>query len=151
MAKSDCEKGCRDDRDQRNSRDRCDKVDAHHLDLHYTSSDDETKNNDETKNKYVNDDDASKSTASSNADDNNFAVAIKMPAKNANKGRRGSAITNKEVIVVRKRKPDAVTVLRKEKRTKVSKKIIESDSDKDDDDNFLVSCDKALDHDPLNI
>ncbi len=57
--------------------DRRDKVDAHHLNPSYTSSDDETKNDDE--NTYVNDD-MSKSMASSDADDDNFAIAFAPPA-----------------------------------------------------------------------
>jgi hypothetical protein len=88
---------------------------------------------------------------SSNADDDNFAVAIETPAKNATKAKRGSSVTEKEVIAVRKRKPDVVKVPRKEKRTKSNKKIIESDSDEDDDDNFLASCRKTLERDPLDI
>jgi hypothetical protein len=47
------------------------------------------------------------------------------------------------MITARKRKPDAVTVPHKEKKAKSNKKIIESDSDEDSDDN--------LDRDPLNI
>jgi hypothetical protein len=55
------------------------------------------------------------------------------------------------VIAARKRKPDAVKVPLKEKRTKSNKKIVESDSDEDDDDNFLASCRKTLERDPLDI
>ena len=99
----------------------------------------------------VNDDDVSRSTASSDADDDNFAVAIETPAKNATKAKRGSSVTKKEVIAARKHKPDAVKVPCKEKRTKSNKKIIESDSDEDDDDNFLASCGKTLESDPLDI
>jgi hypothetical protein len=45
-------------------------------------------------------------TASSDADDDNFAVAIETPAKNATKVERSSAVAEKEVIVARKRQPD---------------------------------------------
>ncbi len=55
------------------------------------------------------------------------------------------------MIAARKRKPDAVKVPCKEKRTKSNKKIVESDSDEDDDDNFLASCGKTLERDPLDI
>ena len=62
------------------------------------------------------------------------------------------AVAKKEMITAAcKCKPDAVTVPRKEKRAKSNKKIIESDSDKDDNNNFLTSCGAALDGDPLNI
>ncbi len=88
---------------------------------------------------------------SSDAVDNNFAVAIGSPAKSATKAKRGSAVAEKEVMAVRNRKPDAVKALRKKKRAKSNKKIVESDSDEGDDDNFLTSCGKALDHGPLNI
>ena len=71
--------------------------------------------------------------------------------QHAKKSERGSAVTEKEMITARKRKPDAVTVPRKKKRAKSNKKIIESDSDKNDDDNFLASCGRTLDRDPLNI
>jgi hypothetical protein len=70
-------------------------------------------------------------------------VAIETPAK--------SAVAEKEVMTVLKRKPDAVKVPRKEKRAKSNKKIVESDSDEDDDDNFLASCGKTLDRNPLDI
>ena len=139
----DDKKGRRDDRDRRK------KIEAHHADNRYTSSDDESKNDDE--NTDVDDDDVSRSTASSDAGDDNFAVAIETPAKNATKAKRGSAVAEKEVIAARKRKPDAVKVPRKAKRTKSNKKIVESDSDEDDDDNFLASCGKTLERDPLNI
>ena len=139
----DDKKGRRDDRDRRK------KIEAHHADSRYTSSDDESKNDDE--NTDIDDDDVSRSTASSDAGDDNFAVAIETPAKNATKAKRGSAVAEKEVIAARKRKPDAVKVPRKAKRTKSNKKIVESDSDEDDDDNFLASCGKTLERDPLDI
>ena len=138
-----------DKKDRRDDRDRRKKVEAHHADNRYTSSDDESKNDDE--NTDVDDDDVSRSTASSDAGDDNFAVAIETPAKNATKAKRGSAVAEKEVIAARKRKPDAVKVPRKAKRTKSNKKIVESDSDEDDDDIFLASCGKTLERDPLNI
>ena len=136
-------------KDRRDDRDRRKKIEAHHADNRYTSSDDESKNDDE--NTDVDDDDVSRSTASSDAGDDNFAVAIETPAKNATKAKRGSAVAEKEVIAARKRKPDAVKVPRKAKRTKSNKKIVESDSDEDDDDNFLASCGKTLERDPLDI
>ena len=138
-----------DKKDRRDDRDRRKKIEAHHADNRYTSSDDESKNDDE--NTDVDDDDVSRSTASSDAGDDNFAVAIETPAKNATKAKRGSAVAEKEVIAARKRKPDAVKVPRKAKRTKSNKKIVESDSDEDDDDNFLASCGKTLERDPLDI
>ena len=138
-----------DKKDRRDDRDRRKKIEAHHADSRYTSSDDESKNDDE--NTDVDDDDVSRSTASSDAGDDNFAVAIETPAKNATKAKRGSAVAEKEVIAARKRKPDAVKVPRKAKRTKSNKKIVESDSDEDDDDNFLASCGKTLERDPLDI
>jgi hypothetical protein len=52
-------------------------------DNRYTSSDNEKKNNDN--NTYVDDDNALKSMASSDADDDNFAVALGTPAKGAKK------------------------------------------------------------------
>ncbi len=88
-AKINDKKGQRNDRNRRDTHDRRDKVDAHHLDPHYTSSNDKTKNDDE--NTYVDNDDASKSMASSDADNDNFAVALGMPAKGAKKSKRGSA------------------------------------------------------------
>ncbi len=78
-------------------------------------------------------------------------MAIKTPAKNATKSKRGGSVAEKEVIAARKRKPDAVKVPRKEKGTKSNKKLVESDSDEDDDDNFLASCGKTLERDPLDI
>ena len=101
---------------------------------------------------YVDDNHASKLTASSNANDDNFAVALGTPAKGAKKLECGSAVAKKEMIMAaRKCKANMVTVLRKEKRAKSNKKIIESDSDKDDNDNFLTPCSEALDGKPLNI
>ena len=66
------------------------------------------------------------------------------PARSAQKSKRSSAVAKKDA-----RKPIAVTVLRKKKSGNT--KIIESDSDDDDDDNFLTSCGKALDRNPLDI
>ena len=100
---SDNKKGQHHDRDRRDARDRHERGDAHHLESLYTSSDDETKNDDE--NTYVDDDDASKSTASDNADDDNFALALGMPAQGAKKSEHGSAVAEKEMITARKRKP----------------------------------------------
>ena len=147
--KDDNKKNRRDDRDRRDPRSRREKIDAHHLDNRYTSSDDETKNDDE--NTYVdNDDDVSRSTASSGVDDDNFAVALGTPEKNSKQAKRGSAITDKEVAS-RKRKSVAAMVPRKKKRTD-AKVIYESNSDDgDEDDNFLASCGEALQRDPLDI
>ena len=77
-------------------------------------------------------------------------MAIETPAKSATKAKRGSSVAEKEVMTVRKRKPDTVKVPRKEKRAKSNKKIFESESnsDEDDDDNFLALCGKTLDRDP---
>ncbi len=58
----------------------------------------------------MDDDDTLKSTASSGAADNNFAV-FESPAKLAAEAKRGSAVANKEVAAVRKRKPNVATVL----------------------------------------
>ncbi len=90
--------------------------------------------------------------ASSGAADDNFAV-FESPAKFAAEEKCGSAVANKEVAVVCKRKPDAATVLPQKKKAKPSKKVVESDSDEenDDDENFLASCGKVLDRDPLDI
>ena len=55
-------------------------------------------------------------TASSDADDDNFAVALGMPAKGEKKSKRGNAVAKKEVVAPHKRKSVAVTVLRKKKR-----------------------------------
>ena len=114
LAKNEDIKGRRNHRDRSDMRDRRDKVDAHHLDLRYTSSNDKTKNDNE--NTYVNDDDALKSMASSKADDDNFAVALGMTAKGEKKSLRGSAVAKKEVVAPRKRKSVAVTVPHKKKR-----------------------------------
>ncbi len=114
---------------------------------HYTSSDNETKNDD--KNTYVNNDDTSKLTASSDANDDNFVVALGTWAKGEKKSKRVSAVAKKEVVAPCKRKSVAVTVPHEKK--KVNSKIIESDSNDDDDDNFLASCKKALKCDPLDI
>jgi hypothetical protein len=139
-----------DKKHQRDDRDRRKKVEAHHADNRYTSSDDESKNDHEDTD--VDDDDGSlRSTASSSADNDNFAMAIDAPAKKTTKAGRGSAVAEKEVIAARKRKPDATRVPRKEKRAKPIKKIIESDSDDDNDDTFIASCEKMLPRDPLDI
>jgi hypothetical protein len=75
------------------------KIEAHHADNRYTSSNDESKN--DGKNTDVDNDNLLRSTASSDADDDNFAVAIETPAKNATKAKRGSAVAEKEVMTVR--------------------------------------------------
>ena len=100
----------------------------------------------------MDDDDTLKSTASSSAADNNFAV-FESPAKLAAEAKRGSAVANKEVATARKRKPDAATVSPLKKKAKPSKKVVESDSDEENDDNenFLASCGKVLDRNPLDI
>ncbi len=100
----------------------------------------------------MDDEDASKSTASSGAADDNFAV-FESPAKLVAEAKRGSAVANKEVAAARKCKPDVATVPPQKKKAKPSKKIVKSDSDEenDDDENFLASCGKVLDRDPLNI
>jgi hypothetical protein len=121
---------------------------VHHANNRYTSSDNGTKNDD--KNTDVDNDDISRSTASGDADDENFVV-FESPAKTVTKAMRGSAVAKKEVMAARKRKPDAVTAPREEKKAKSNKKIVDSDSDKDDDENFLALCGKALDRNPLNI
>jgi hypothetical protein len=59
----------------------------------------------------VDNDDVSRSMKGSDADDDNFVVAIKSPAKKVTKAKRGSAVAEKEVMAVRKHKPDAVTVI----------------------------------------
>jgi hypothetical protein len=114
MEKNNDKKGRRDDCDRRDTRDRRNKVDVHHLDPRYTSSDAKTKNDD--KNTYINDNDTSKLTASSDADDNNFAVALETPAKGEKKSKRGSTIAEKEVVAPCKRKSVAVTVPCKKKK-----------------------------------
>ncbi len=135
---------------RRDDRDRCKKIEAHHADNCYTSSDDDTKI--VGKNTDIGDDeDVLRSTASGDAEDDNFVVAIESPAKKVTKAKRGSAVAKKEVMAACKRKPDAVTVSRKEKRAKSNEKIVESDSDEGNDDNFLALCGKGLDRDPLNI
>ncbi len=89
-------------------------------------------------------------TSSSDANDNNFAVVLGTPAKSAKQSKRGSAVAEKEVMVLRKCKSIVVTVPCKKKKNDT--KIIESNSDDDDeDDNFLVSCGDALQRDPLDI
>ena len=55
-------------------------------------------------------------TASSDADDDNFAVALGMPAKGEKKSKRGNAVAKKEVVAPHKRKSVAVTVPHKKKR-----------------------------------
>ena len=102
--------------------------------------------------------------ASSGAADNNFAVwdnfavfeslaKLAAQAKSEARAKRGSAVANKEVAAVHKRKPDAATVSPQKKKAKTSKKVVESDSDEgnDDDENFLASCGKVLDRNPLDI
>ena len=86
--------------------------------------------------------DEGKSTASSDAD-NNFAVALKPPEKNAKRPQCNTVVVEKETAALCKRK--AIIPCKR------NKKIIESDSDKNDDDNFLTSCGRTLDRDPLNI
>ncbi len=100
----------------------------------------------------VNKDNISRSTVSSDAVDDNFAV-FESPAKLAAKAKHGRAVADKEVTAARKRKPNTVTAPRQGKKAKSNKKIIESDSDEEDDDdeNFLASCGKVLDRDSLNI
>jgi hypothetical protein len=154
--KSHDNKNRRDDRDRRDDRERRTKADAHHVDSRYTSSDDDTKLDDEHTD-VDDDDDASKDTANSGAYEG-FAVfespyKLEAQAKLAAQAKRGSAVANKEVAVARKRKPDAATVSPQDKRTKPSRKVVESDLDEenDDDENFLASCGKALDRDPLDI
>jgi len=136
----------RDDRGRREKHDRRD--DAYWLDNRRSSSDDESPNDDHHTD--VEEDERSASTASSDVDEDNFAAAIEPPpAKKAKKkATRGSAVTEKEVAPARKRKPAAPTVVPRKRR------YIASDSDDDDDDddeNFLASCKKALQRDPLDI
>ena len=78
---------------------------------------------------------------------------LEAQAKLAAQAKRGSAVANKEVAVARKRKPDAATVSPQKKKVKTSRKVVESDSDEEngDDENFLASCGKALERDPLDI
>jgi hypothetical protein len=129
---------------------------VHHIDCCYRSSDDDTKLDKEHTD--VDNDDVSKSTASSGADDGNFSVfespaKLEAQAKLAAQAKRGSAVANKEVAVARKRKPNTATVSPQKKKAKTSRKVVEFDSDKEnnDNENFLTSCGKALDHDPLDI
>jgi len=142
-----------DSKNRRDDRERRKKIEAlHAYDNRWTSSDDASKNDDENTCGVDDDDDGSRSAASSNAGDDNFALAIETPAKNTTKAKRGSAVAEKTVIATRKRQPVAEKVPRKTKRTKSNKKIVESsDDDDDDDENFLASCDKVLDRDPLDI
>jgi hypothetical protein len=144
------DKNQRDDRDRRDDRERRKKSEMHHVDSRYTSSNDDMKLDDEHTD--VDDDDASKSTASSGAADNNFSM-FESPAKLAAEAKRGSAVANKEVATACKCKPDVATVSPEKKKAKPSKKVIESDSDEenDDDENFLASCGKVLDRNPLDI
>ncbi len=51
------------------------------------------------------------SMGSSNSDDNNFAVALGTPAKDAKKSERGSAVAKKEVVVACKSDYHLVDVL----------------------------------------
>ncbi len=122
----------------------------HHVDSRYTSSNDDTKLDNEHTD--VDGDNALESMASSGAADDNFAV-FESPAKLAAEAKRGSAVTNKEMAATRKRKPDVATVPPQKKKAKPSKKVVKSDSDEenDDDENFLASCGKVLDRDPLDI
>ena len=148
--KTSDDKNRRDNRDQRDDRHRRKKAKAHHVDNRYTSSDDDTKFYD--KHTDVDKDNVSRSTVSSDAANDNFVV-FESPAKLAAQAKRGSAVADKEVTVVRKRKPDAATVPCQGKKAKSNKKIVKSDSDEEDDDdeNFLASCGKVLDRNPLDI
>jgi hypothetical protein len=99
---------------------------------------------------YIDDDNASKLTSSSGADDDNFAMALVTLAKSAKQAKHGSALAGKEVIASHKRKSIVASVPCKKKKDDT--KIIGSDSDDDnEDDNFLVSCGKAMQRDPLKI
>ncbi len=62
-------------------------------------------------------------------------------------------MANKEVAAAHKCKSDAATVSPQKKKARSSKMVVESDSDEDNDndENFLASCGKALDRDPLDI
>jgi hypothetical protein len=139
-----------DDKNRRDDREHCKKAEAHHVDGRYMSSDYNTKLDNEHMD--VDDGDASKSTASSGAPYDNFAV-FESPAKLAAEAKRGSAVADKEVAAARKRKSVAATVSPQKKKAKPSKKVVESDSDKENDDNenFLALCGKVLDCDPLDI
>ena len=135
--KTSDDKNQRDDRDQHNDHDCRKKAEAHHVDNCYRSSDDHTELDDEHTD--VNKDDISRLMVSSDAADNNFAV-FESPAKLVAQAKRGNAVADKEVTVVRKHKPDAATVPRQGKKAKPSKKVVESDSDEgnDNDKNCLL-------------
>ncbi len=143
----------RDERDRRDEQDRR-KDAAHHLDARRTSSDDESP--DDREDTEIEEDNDSRSAASSDADDN-FALAMSPPAKRA-KTICGSAVAAKEMAPARKRKATAPTVLRvprksgKNNRRRIPSSDESNDGDSDDDEAFLASCDKALGkRDPLDI
>ncbi len=111
--KNDDKSGQHNVRNRRDAHDRHNKVDSHHLNPRYISSDDGTNNDDE--NTYVDDNNASKLTASSDTNKDNFSVVLGMPGKSAKKLKRDRAVAEKEVVAPCKCKPVAVTVLRKKK------------------------------------
>ena len=135
----------RDDRDRRESRDRH-KVEAHHNDARRTSSDEESP--DDREDTEVNDNNL-RSAASSNVDDN-FAVAMAPLAKRA-KTIRGSTVAAKETAPAHKRKAAAPIVPHVTRKDRKDRCVIKSDnSNNNNDEAFLASCDKAL-KDPLDI
>ena len=84
------------------------------------SSNNDTKLDD--KHTDVDEEDVSKSTASSGAADDNFAV-FESPAKLAAKAKCGSAVADKEVAAACKRKPNAATVPHQKKRPSPIRKL----------------------------
>ena len=95
------------------------------------------------------DDDDSRLAASSDVDDN-FAVAMAPPAKRA-KTIRGSAVAAKETAPAHKRKAAAPIVPHVTRKDRKDRCVIKSDnSNNNNDEAFLASCDKAL-KDPLDI